>query len=157
MNRKRIRCRFCIRLFYTDLRCKNPTACKDPKCQQKRKNASHKRWCDRNPDVKADRHAVSRAWFDKRPRFWRGYRKEHPKQVERNRRKQRERRKGRRVAKSIPKSVYSHEKQEEIFQLVPVGERVAKSIPIFVQRVEIQSENVRSPARCKINPHIHSP
>lgn|GEM_PF-4482144 len=143
--RKRVRCYYCRRLFYPDSRCQNPIACKNTKCQRKRKNASHKQWCDRNPDVQTDRHAVSRSWFAKRPGFWRDYRRKHPKKAERNRCKQRERRNKQRVAKSIPKSAYPPEKQEEIFQLVPLGKGVAKSIPIFVQRVEIQGKNVRLP------------
>lgn len=155
--KKKIRCRYCRSRFHPDPRCKNPIACSNPKCQRKRKYVSHKRWCDRNPDVKADRHAVSRAWFAMRPGFWQDYRRKHPEQAECNRRKQRERRKRRRVAKSIPKSAYHVDKQKEIFQLVPVGESVAKSIPILVQRIELEGKNAHLPPRCKINLHIHSP
>ncbi len=137
MYRKKVRCKFCFRLFYPDVRCKNPIACTKSKCQRKRKRASHKKWRDSNPEVVADRCALSRSWFAKRPDFWQNCRRKNPDKVNCNREKQQERRKCRRVAKSIPKSAYAFEKQKEIFQLVPVGKDVAKSIPIFVQRVEI--------------------
>lgn len=147
MIRLRIRCRICSCLFYPDPRCKNPIACKDPECQRKRRNASHKQWCDNNPDVAADRRTNTRVWFAAHPEYLQKYRAEHPEQMEQNRIKQRERRKKRCVDKSILKSSYPLEKQGKFFQLVPVGESVDKSIPIFVQHVEIEGKYFHSPPR----------
>lgn len=138
--RGRIRCRYCGRLFHADPRCKNPRACLDPKCQRERRNKSHKRWCDRDPEVVKDRRATTREWFARHPGYLGRYRASHPDYVARNREAQRERRRRPRVDKSISKSGYPVDKQGQYFKLVPVGGCVDKSIPIFVQRLDLCSE-----------------
>lgn len=142
---RRIRCRYCGRLFYPDPRCRNPKACRDPACQLRRRYESHKRWCESDPEVMRDRRAANRAWFAHHPGYLREYRAKHPDYVERNREKQRARRRRGGVDKSIVRSSYPVEKQGEYFKLVPVDGGVDKSTPIFVKRVDIEGEYAHSP------------
>lgn len=119
---RRVRCLYCRYLFYSDPRCKNPKACSDPECQRKRRNASHKRWRDADPEVLSDRRRASRAWRRAHPGHKRAYRNDHPEYVEKNRRLQRWRCIIRRVVVSISISP----------QLVDRYRELARSLPVVV-------------------------
>lgn len=147
MNRKQKRCLYCRRLFYVDPRCNNPKACRDPKCQRRRRNEFHKRWRDRDPEVLEDRRRATRDWFSKHRGYLRDYRDRHGDYVERNRKKQRERRRKRRVDKSTSILGYHIDNQQEYFKLVPSERGVDKSISIIVKRVDISEEFCRLPMR----------
>lgn len=122
--RERVRCFCCGCLFYPDARCKHPKACSNPKCQRKRRNLSHKRWRDADPQVLEDRRVISREWMRAHPGYMRLYRVNHPAYVERNRRMQRARRVARRVVKSISILPQAFNKYNEFAQPL----RVVKSI-----------------------------
>lgn len=107
MNRERVRCLYCGRLFYPDSHCKQPKACRRAECQRKRRSAAHRRWLAANPEVAKDRRSYSREWWRAHAGYMRSYRISHPEYVERNRIQERGRRFSRRVVKSISSSVQS--------------------------------------------------
>jgi hypothetical protein len=130
MNRERVRCLYCRRLFRPDPRCCSPRACPDPACQRRRRNASHKRWRDADPEVLADRRQASREWRRTHSGWMQEYRREHPEYVERNRQMQRKRRLEARLAKRVVKSSVISPQVVEKYNQFTQSLRVVKSISI---------------------------
>ena len=94
--RKRKRCPECGEMFFPDARVKNQKTCSAKACQRKRKNKNQKALRDRDPSYKErDREAICRL-REQKPDYWRDWRRNHPKAVERNRQQQRERNRKRR-------------------------------------------------------------
>jgi hypothetical protein len=80
-------------------RSKNQLYCGKKECQRARKRLWQKNKMATDPDYKANQRECNRAWREKNPHYWRGYRRNHPEYVQRNRLLQKARRGRRRVAK----------------------------------------------------------
>jgi len=93
------RCAHCGCPLELNPRSKNQLYCGKKECQRARKRLWQKNKMATDPDYKANQRECNRAWREKNPHYWRGYRRNHPEYVQRNRLLQKARRGRRRVAK----------------------------------------------------------
>jgi hypothetical protein len=83
---KRIRCRYCKRLFIPDPRVgERQKTCGDPACQKAHKAGNNARWREKNPDYFHNDYPRVRQWLDEHPGYLKAYRASHPEYVENNR------------------------------------------------------------------------
>lgn len=92
------RCAHCGCPLDLNPRVKNQRYCGKKECQRARKRLWQKAKMATDPDYRANQQECNKAWRGRNPDYWRNYRKNHPRYVERNRLLQKARRR-RRVAK----------------------------------------------------------
>jgi len=92
------RCAHCGCPLDFNPRVKNQHYCGRKECQRARKRLWQKAKMATDPDYRANQQECNKAWRGRNPDYWRNYRKNHPRYVERNRLLQKARRR-RRVAK----------------------------------------------------------
>lgn len=92
------RCAHCGCPLDLNPRVKNQRYCEKKECQRARKRLWQKAKMATDPDYRANQQECNRAWRGRNRDYWRNYRKNHPRYVERNRLLQKARR-HRRVAK----------------------------------------------------------
>lgn len=92
------RCAHCGCPLDLNPRAKNQRYCGEKECQRARKRLWQKGKMASDPDYRANQQECNKAWRGRNPDYWRNYRKNHPRYVERNRLLQEARRR-RRVAK----------------------------------------------------------
>ena len=92
------RCRVCGEWFKPDVRAARfQKVCAQAVCQRERKRLTDARWWAKNKGYDAARASKKRAWADAYPRYWQGYRANHPDYVKSNREQTRERMKASRL------------------------------------------------------------
>ena len=92
------RCRVCGEWFKPDARAARfQKVCAQAVCQRERKRLTDARWWAKNKGYDAARASKKRAWADAYPRYWQGYRANHPDYVKSNREQTRERMKASRL------------------------------------------------------------
>lgn len=92
------RCAHCGCPLDLNPRVKNQRYCGKKECQRARKRLWQKAKMATDPDYRANQQECNKAWRGRNPDYWRNYRKNHPRYVERNRLLQKARRR-RHVAK----------------------------------------------------------
>jgi hypothetical protein len=86
------RCSHCGCRLDVNPRVKNQGYCGKKECQRARKRSWQKKKMATDPDYRANQQECNKAWRGKNPDYWRNYRKNHPRYVERNRLLQKARR-----------------------------------------------------------------
>jgi hypothetical protein len=125
---RKLRCAHCRCHFVANPRVKNQRYCKKIECQRSRKTLWQRQKLASDPDYQADKFDFQRAWRSRNPSYWKNWRAEHPKYVERNRMLQKERR-GRSknsVAKMDAIEPLSSIKTGNYFLVPDLAETVAK-------------------------------
>ena len=89
------RCAHCGCPLDLNPRVKNQRYCKKKECQRVRKRLWQKKKVATDPDYRANQQECNKAWREKNPDYWRNYRKNHPRYVQRNRLLQKVRRRKR--------------------------------------------------------------
>ena len=87
----RRRCKHCQKLFTPCPHVPDQTYCSSPACQQARKGEWQKAKLASDSDYRAAQKEAQARWVEKRPGYWKEYRKKHNDYTERNRTQQRER------------------------------------------------------------------
>lgn len=84
-KRKRKRCRFCGRLFFSDPRLKGRQyACSARQCQRQRKKSNQECWLAQNPGYFDGRYPNTKEWLRSHLGYMKRYRLENPERVQRD-------------------------------------------------------------------------
>ena len=84
-------CKHCLELFTPSPHVPQQKYCSAKKCQQARKRSWQKDKLANDPDYRAAQKEAQAVWVEKRPEYWKEYRKKNNGYTERNRAQQRER------------------------------------------------------------------
>jgi hypothetical protein len=90
------RCGACRKLFHPRPQSPEQQFCSAAECQRERKRRWQKARRALDADYRDNDVQANRQWRSEHPGYWRGYRRNHPQYVNRNRRQQRERDRARR-------------------------------------------------------------
>jgi hypothetical protein len=82
------RCRYCQKSFPPSKFQPRQAICSEAVCQRKRRAEYHRQKIAADPEYREVCRDSPRKWRARNPEYWKRYRKEHPKAVERNRRQQ---------------------------------------------------------------------
>jgi hypothetical protein len=82
------RCRYCQKSFPPSKFQPRQAVCSEAVCQRKRRAEYHRRKIAVDPEYREVTRDSPRKWRTRNPDYWKRYRKEHPKAVERNRQQQ---------------------------------------------------------------------
>lgn len=118
-----IECVYCGDFFEGSPRHKNQTACKKKECQNTKKAAWQRHKMRTDPDYRANQKSGQKRWVQKKPGYWKQYRRKNPEKAERNRILQSIRNRRTRSAEVIAKMDASNPDRYEIvgqFWMVPV-------------------------------------
>ena len=85
------KCSHCGRMFAPSPRVREQRYCSEAGCQRARKRLWQKQKMARDEDYRNNQREAQRTWMQKRPDYWRQYRRRNPQYVQRNRERQRER------------------------------------------------------------------
>lgn len=94
----RRRCKHCQKLFTPCSHVPDQTYCSSRDCQRARKIKWQKEKLANDPDYRAAQKEAQERWVEKRPGYWKEYRKKNNRYTERNRAQQRERARNQRGA-----------------------------------------------------------
>ena len=89
--KRRKRCAECNELFSPRPQLKEQSYCSNRECQSGRKWKWQRSRREQDGDYQANEADARKAWAEKNPGYWQGYREKNPKYAERNRAQQRER------------------------------------------------------------------
>ena len=92
------RCRYCRQAFQPNRYHPQQQICNRPACQSQRRSDYHRQKIAFDPVYQQVCLESPRKWRQAHPNYWKKYRRDHPEQVERNRRQQRLRYRKRRLA-----------------------------------------------------------
>jgi len=95
---KDCRCSYCQQAFQPDPYHPQQRVCSQPACQSQRRSDYHRQKIASDPVYQQVCLDSPRKWRKANPGYWKKYRRDHPQQVERNRRQQRLRDQERRLA-----------------------------------------------------------
>ena len=95
---KQHRCRYCRQAFHPNRYHPQQQVCNQPACQSQRRSDYHRQKMVSDPVYRQVCLESPRKWREANPGYWKKYRQNHPRQVERNRRQQRLRDQKRRLA-----------------------------------------------------------
>ena len=84
-------CTYCHNHFTPSLFHPHQTTCTSPECQRRRKNDSHRKKIETDPDYKKTCIESRKKWCDNHPDYQRSYRLKHEAYVEQNRQMQQQR------------------------------------------------------------------
>jgi len=84
-------CVACGQIFQPRPQVPQQSYCSAPACQRERQRQWQRLKLQTDPDYQENQARAQQAWSQRNPKYWRKYRKSHPKYVERNRALQRER------------------------------------------------------------------
>jgi hypothetical protein len=82
------RCRFCEQDFQPSKYQPRQLVCSQPGCQRQRRADYHRHKVSADPEYRQVCRDSPQKWRSRNPDYWRRYREEHPKAVERNRQRQ---------------------------------------------------------------------
>lgn len=84
-RRRRKRCRFCGELFLADPRLRSrQVACSKAECRRARKQASQRRWVQRNAEYFKGRYYNTKKWLEAHPDYLAEYRRRHRDKAQRD-------------------------------------------------------------------------
>ena len=139
-------CIHCGKEFSPNPRVKNQRYCSDRKCQTARRARWYREKMAMDPAYKDNQKRCQKEWLDNHPGYYRKYRQEHPKYVERNRLLQLKRNAKRRsdsVSRLIAKidalntGIYS--RKGELFRIIPQdGRLIAKIDSLIIRLVPVK-------------------
>jgi hypothetical protein len=86
---KRHRCRYCRQAFQPNRYHPQQQVCNQPACQRQRRSDYHRQKIASDPVYQQTCLESPRKWRGANPGYWKKYRQNHPRQVERNRQQQR--------------------------------------------------------------------
>jgi hypothetical protein len=84
-------CRSCSKRFDVDTRVPDQRFCSNTDCQKERRRLWLKKKRSTDPDYKGNQAEAQKAWAQKNPGYWQGYRKNNPDYASRNRASQKRR------------------------------------------------------------------
>lgn len=127
MERKR--CKNCRRCLDLNSHTKNHGYCKRKACQRARKRCWQRQKMSSDPDYRENQKNAQITWRENNPDYWRKYRREHEKYLQRNRILQKKRdanRRARHLAKMDASSDKTQIKQGGYYYIIPASSDLAK-------------------------------
>lgn len=94
--------------------------CAQPGCQRERRRRWQKAKLQADPDYRANQARAQRAWAQRHPEYWRGYRAQHPWYCEANRARQAQRDARRGALAKMDVSTSAAPVRSGTYRLVPV-------------------------------------
>jgi hypothetical protein len=138
-------CRSCSKRFDVDPRVPNQQFCSNTDCQNERRRLWLKKKRSTDPDYKGNQAEAQKAWVQKNPAYWQGYREKNPDYVSRNRASQKKRnaiRKDRQTQPGVAKNDESTNQSVLIsgFLRIPVCIDGSAKIDAILVRIDVISE-----------------
>ena len=136
-------CKGCGEPFRPRPQCPNQSYCTKPGCQRERRRRWQQSKRATDSDYDDNQKRAQRAWNERHPEYWRGYRAGHPEYEERNRQQQQPRnaRRGQGMIAKMDASTPVFPVPSGTYRLTPAGQAVIAKSDAWTVEITVLSKS----------------